>query len=293
MSDQLSDLVIDWTEVDREVLAEVAAGIPPRRYRVSAPFDVLDIRPGEMILLGGPPGKGKTAALMQIVVDMLAMNPDIQLLVANVEMVPKQLHRRILSRLSGVPLTTIRDNDRSCYDRLRAVSESYQGVYRRMLAMKGPFTGERLLATAKATGADVILVDYVQRFKGDPAQDSRLQLDGLLAALRELCSCGAAILAAAAVSRQSGQTGSDYENLGLASFRGSSELEFACDQAYVIGSIDADHLQFRCEKNREGDLLSIDTRFDRPIQTFTPASIGTSDDDIAEVIAKIRTGGKQ
>jgi len=34
--------------------------------------------------------------------------------------------------------------------------------------------------------------------------------------------------------RQKGKTGSTYRGLNLASFRGSSELEFSCDSAYLL-----------------------------------------------------------
>jgi hypothetical protein len=94
----VADLVGSW-------LSDVERGDPPVRYTLAPPFDALDVRPGRLILFGGAPGSGKTAALMQIGIDLLRLNPAARLLVANVEMVPALLVERIVSRLSAVSLT--------------------------------------------------------------------------------------------------------------------------------------------------------------------------------------------
>ena len=74
----VADLVGSW-------LSDVERGDPPVRYTLAPPFDALDVRPGRLILFGGAPGSGKTAALMQIGIDLLRLNPAARLLVANVE----------------------------------------------------------------------------------------------------------------------------------------------------------------------------------------------------------------
>lgn len=89
--------------------ADVERGEPPTRYTLPAPFAALDVRPGRLILFGGAPGGGKTAALVQIGIDLLRLNEAARLLAANVEMIPTLLVERVASRLSGVPLTAITD----------------------------------------------------------------------------------------------------------------------------------------------------------------------------------------
>ena len=89
--------------------ADVERGEPPVRFRVPCPFDSLDVRPGRLLMFGGAPGGGKTAAALQIGIDLLRLNESARLLVANVEMVPAMLVERIVSRLSAVPLTAIQD----------------------------------------------------------------------------------------------------------------------------------------------------------------------------------------
>src|SRR4051794_33147210 len=67
-------------------LADVETGTPAVRFDLASPFASLDVRPGRLILLGGPPGAGKTAALLQLGIDLLRRNEPGRLMVANVEM---------------------------------------------------------------------------------------------------------------------------------------------------------------------------------------------------------------
>ena len=68
----------------------------------------IEIGPGSVTLLGGAPGAGKTAFVMQAAIDALRLSPALRALVVNVEMSPGVLFDRQLARFSGVDLTTIR-----------------------------------------------------------------------------------------------------------------------------------------------------------------------------------------
>jgi replicative DNA helicase len=76
------------------------------------------------------------------------------------------------------------------------------------------------------------------------------------------------------VARQKHAGGSTYKGLNLASFRGSSELEYGCDSAYLLEPGDGGTITFRCEKNRCGAVADIPTQFEGTTQTFMPASTG-------------------
>ena len=108
-------------------LEDVERADPPKRYALGAPFDALDLRPGRALMFGGAPGTGKTAALMQMGVDLLRLNDGARLLVANVEMVPPLLIERAVARLSGVPLTAISDRTLSP-DQLARVRVATEGL---------------------------------------------------------------------------------------------------------------------------------------------------------------------
>src|SRR3954468_3372241 len=185
-----ADLLGGW-------FADVERGEPPVRFRLPDPFSALDVRPGRLALFGGAPGGGKTAALLQVGMDLLRSNDNARLLVANVEMVPALLVERITSRLSGVPLTAIADRTLTAdqLGRVRAAVAALAPVAGRLAFLHAPFALEHVAAAGTAFGADVLVLDYVQRFTaGDGTGDKREQLEAAATVLRRFCDAGAAVL---------------------------------------------------------------------------------------------------
>ncbi len=272
-----SDLFGSW-------FADVERGEPPARFKLPAPFAALDVRPGRLILAGGAPGSGKTAALLQVGIDLLRMNPAARLLVANVEMVPALLVERVASRLAAVPLTAIADRTLTVdqLSRVRGAVAALEPVAGRLAFLHAPFALEHVAAAGTAFGANVLAVDYIQRFTvGDATKDKREQLENAATVLRRFCDAGAAVLVASAVARQKGKSGSTYAGLNLASFRGSSELEYGCDSAYLFAPGDGGTITLTCEKNRYGAVADIVTHFDPTTMTFAPAPAGLDGFDAA------------
>ena len=264
--------------------ADVERGEPPVRYTLPEPFATLDVRPGRLILFGGAPGGGKTAAVLQVGIDLLRMNPAAQLLVANVEMVPALLVDRVMSRLAAVPLTAIADRTLSAdqLGRVRAAVAALEHVAGRLAFLSAPFALEHIAAAGTAFGANVLVLDYIQRITvGDGKVDKREQLEAAATVLRRFCDAGAAVLVASAVARQKHAGGSTYKGLNLASFRGSSELEYGTDAAYMLVPTEGGGINFQCEKNRYGAVADITTAFDPLTQTFTAATAGLDGFDAA------------
>ena len=273
--------------------ADVERGEPPVRFKLPEPFAALDVRPGRLILFGGAPGGGKTAALVQVGIDLLRLNESARLLLSNVEMVPTLLVERVASRLAAVPLTAIADRTLTAdqLGRVRAAVASLEPVAGRLAFLHAPFALEHVAAAGTEFGANVMILDYIQRFTvGDGAKDKREQLETAAAVLRRFCDAGAAVLVASAVARQKHAGGSTYKGLNLASFRGSSELEYGCDSAYLFAPGEGGTITLSCEKNRYGAVADIATRFDPTTQTFTPAPTGLQAFDSATP-ARARSGG--
>jgi replicative DNA helicase len=264
--------------------ADVERGEPPVRYALPEPFAALDVRPGRLILFGGAPGGGKTAAILQVGIDMLRLNPAARLLVANVEMVPALLVERVASRLAAVPLTAIANRTLTAdqLDRVRAAVASLEPVAGRLAFLNAPFALEHVAAAGTAFNANVLALDYIQRFAvGDGTGEKREQLETAATVCRRFCDAGAAVLVASAVARQKGKGGSTYTGLNLASFRGSSELEYGADAAYLFAPGDGGTITLACEKNRYGAVADIPTSFDPTTQTFRPAPSGLDGFDAA------------
>jgi replicative DNA helicase len=264
--------------------ADVTTGPPPVRYRLPAPFDSLDARPGRLILFGGAPGSGKTAALLQLGVDLLRLNPTARLLIANVEMPPVLLLERIVARLASVPLSAITDRSLTPVQRARVevALAALEPTAERLAFLHAPFSLEHVAAAGTAFEANVLVLDYLQRFTvGDSSTDARERLELLVPTLRRFCDATALVLTAAAVARQRDTRGSTYRGLNLASFRGSSELEYNADAAYLLTSPRAGAVEFACVKNRYQMPTDLVTTFDPTTQTFRPAPVGLNGFDEA------------
>jgi replicative DNA helicase len=212
------------------------------------------------------------------------MNESARMLVANVEMVPALLVERAVSRLSAVPLTAIADRTLTADQRrrMRAAVDALAPVAGRMAFLHAPFSLEHVAAAGTAFGANVLTIDYIQRFTvGDGKGDKREQLETAATVLRRFCDEEAAVLVASAVARQRQAGGSTYRGLNLASFRGSSELEYGADSAYLFTPGSGGMIALTCEKNRYGAVADILTQFNPTTQTFSPAPAGVGAFDIA------------
>jgi replicative DNA helicase len=243
---------------------------PPQRYDPGRPFGALDLRPGRVVLIGAPPGAGKTAAALQIVVGALQNHPDLRAIVACVEMSAADLLGRVVARLAGVGVSQIAD---------KTLTPVEKGKVKKALALHGPtlarlafldppFTLEHLADAATEFEATLHCVDYLQRF--GHAKDLRESLDGAMTGVRRLALAGAAVLAISSVSRQrSERGGSSYDGLNMASFRGSAELEFGSDSAYLLDANNGVAV-LRCVKNRYGKPADVHLRFDGEYQRFDP-----------------------
>ena len=240
----------------------------PPRYNPGPPFDVLDVRPGRIVLIGAPPGAGKTALVMQLAAGILQRHSDVRAVVGNAEMSPADLLAKIAARLAGLPVAAVADKTLTAAqkDKLRKALAAHKSVLERLAFLDAPYTLDHLAGTLDGFGATLAVVDYVQRF--DTQKDLRESLDGLMTGLRTLAAHGAAFVAVSSVSRQKDDKGrSAYAGLGLASFRGSAELEFGCDSAYILDAADGVAV-LRCVKNRYRQPVDINLRFTGGFQRY-------------------------
>lgn len=261
------------------VTASAVAGSPafdldtkPERWRAGSPFDALDLRPGRVLLLGAPPATGKTTLAGQIVTDVLTLQPNLRAVVGNVEMSPTALVEKLLARLARVPLDSFQNRELLAAERVRVerARTEHAVLLDRIGLLEPPFTVGHLAGAMIDYGARLAVVDYAQRFAtGDG--DDRASLDRLMGSVRKLASAGACVLLISSVARQKSKTGSNtYSGLNLASFRGSSEIEFGADAAYILDAdTKAGVVCLRCEKDRFRQPRDIPLRFDAALQVFT------------------------
>lgn len=247
---------------------------PPVRFNLSSPFESVNLSPGNLVILAGRPGVGKTAAILQLTCELLRWNPEVRVVMANAEMPPLLLLKRMLSRLSGINYTTVKNHDfkPDQESRLEIGFNSLDTFIDRLAFLGPPFSLTNLFASANEIKAKVLVVDYLQRFTvhdGQSSKDERQELNELLSTLRAACFEGASVLAASALSRGGSATGSTYENASMASLRGSAELEFGADQIYLLKSDrETDNVTFENPKNRDEKPEDIETIFNGSVQSF-------------------------
>jgi replicative DNA helicase len=240
----------------------------PPCYRLDPPFDSLDIRPGRVLLFGAPPGAGKTALAVQVVATIVQKYPEVRAAVGNVEMTPADLLAKISARLAGLPVERVADKTLSAPEKLklRKALAANESLLERIAFLDAPYSLDNLAGVLTDFKATIAVVDYVQRFGS--AKDLRESLDGLMSGLRRIASAGAAVIAVSSVARQKNDKGqSAYAGLGLASFRGSAELEFGCDSAYILDAGEG-FATLRCVKNRYGKPTDINLRFSGEFQRY-------------------------
>jgi replicative DNA helicase len=239
---------------------------------------VPEISPGHVTLLGGAPGAGKTALVMACVAEALRHTDTLRALVANVEMSPAALLDRQLARLSGIEAEVIRHRRFTAEhaDRLDAGLATVESFIDRLAFLEPPFDLANVAHAADAHGADVIVLDYLQRIMppGDVA-DPRLRANAVMGMLRQFAGQGCAVLALSAVGRSRDNAGrSTYAagSMSLASFRDSGELEYGGDDCFLLAPVDDANpnvVRLSHLKCRHGAQRTVDLNFDRARQAFT------------------------
>ncbi len=268
-----ADVLARWRD-------DVLSGKPPTFYPVgNGELARIEIGPGTVTLLGGAPGAGKTALSLQFLVDALRLTPTLRAVVCNVEMPPAVLLDRQLARLSGIDLAAIRYRRLGAdhADRIDQAMNTLEPLAERLAFVRPPFDLANVAATADAFGADLLLLDYIQRIPppGDHA-DKRGAVNATMDYLRQFADAGTAVIVVSAIGRtRDGKGRSSYagEGLNLASFRESSELEFGADDAFIMVADDdqGDAVTLRHLKSRHGEARDLALTFHRKHQRFTPA----------------------
>jgi replicative DNA helicase len=274
-----ADLLDPWRD-------DVLSGKPPTLYSVgTGELARIEIGPGLVTLIGGAPGAGKTALTLQMILDALSATPTLNALVLDVEMSPSVLLDRQLARLAGIDGSLIRHR-RLTAEHAGAVErgmEALEQIADRLAFVRPPFDLANLASAADAFNAGLILIDYIQRVRAPGEHgDRRGAVDATMDYLRQFADAGVAIVVVAALARSKDAKGrSSYlEGLSLASFRETSELEYGCDDGFILAPADNDGDDGKASslvvlkhlKSRHGETRDITLNFDRKRQRFTPTS---------------------
>jgi replicative DNA helicase len=262
---------------------DLFSGKRPVQYAVaSEPWGSIALRPGDVIGLAAPPGNGKTALAMQFVVDALRLHPDARCLVVNVEMSPAKLIERQISRLSGVSYTDIDGRTMiSMHARqIEAAIATLRSIGDRLFFMREPFDLETIALSLQDVQPTVLVLDYVQRIECcGGTLEARIRLNNVMSEARNIASAGIAVMLVSAVGRTTSKRNGGYNSreLGMGSFRESSEIEYGVDDAFVLTDEDRSSedngggprvMHLRHVKSRNHQRKDLRLEFDGAVQQF-------------------------
>lgn len=266
------------------------------------------VAPGRVTILGGSPGQGKTAFIMQVATDALRINPNLRACICNVEMSPAALLDRQLARISGIDLSVLRKRvfGPEHADRIDQAMTTIEAFCERLSFVGAPYDLAAAAEAADAVEADLLVFDYIQRIRpparsGAGKGDKRGDVDATMDYLRQFADDGRAQLVVSSVARtkdKKGRSSYDPNGLGLASFRESSELEFGADDAFMLvpHADDPDLVVLRHLKARHDEMRDTELEFDRRLQRFTPVNPSVAAgvrDDVARAWAAQKNKEKQ
>ena len=213
--------------------------VPPIRWSFGngAGHDRIDAQPNRLIVIGGPTASGKTAWLTQGIFTALHLDQELRAYVANVELDEDQLTDREMARLSDIPLPTLQLNAGADHAAdFAAAGRLLASVADRVIVHPGAPVMADVAACAADFGAQIVVLDYIQRFKPSTrANDSRARTEANMAEARELAKQGRCVIAASALSRDGAKAADAGEPLRIEHLRDSSELEYGADQIILIG----------------------------------------------------------
>lgn len=267
-------------------------GQPPKTWMLhpdkANPLNLFSLRPQTVVVLGGAPGAGKTAFLLESLYKAMILDTSIKTLLVNVEMMPEQLLERLLASQCEVPLSDIIERKRTLENTplLRKGLDTIREAAKRFAFAKPPFTIEAIRDAVNASMPSVVVIDYTQRIRIDKShsgQSARDKINIIMEDLRNFANLGSCVIAVSALARDRSQEGGHGKN--AAAFRDSSEFEYAADDVWILdANLTKTETQtasygatfnrvLRCYKKRSGVPQDIKFTFDGAFQRFEAAPV--------------------
>jgi replicative DNA helicase len=258
----------------------IASGTMPKLFRLGPALDGIEIGYGLVCTFGGPPGGGKTTLVMQVMAEALEYQSDLRVVVANRESPMEVLLQRELARRSGVHSRAIRFGD--CKPKqlqaIKVAVDELRPLLERVSSLNEP--GELpMLKRLLTEKPGLLILDYIQKFA--PSGEVKAGVTEVMTTARQFARAGWGVLALSATARTQtkNRSSQDSQQLNLASFRDSSEIEYQSDAAYLIVDNEGPDSEatirkttIQCVKNRHGEKTNKVVNFNMPQSRFEPVT---------------------
>lgn len=227
----------------------------------------LHLVPGNFVVIGGRPSAGKTALSLQLACEIAKSGHKVAYF--SLETDPDTLYARIIANQLGVPLHTVKNKTVSIneLDRLAAIKK--YPLYVRSAAGKGVGW---IRTQSIRMQAKVVFIDYLQLIHQAGAKDRYSAVTEISMALHEFAqSTGTLVVALAQLNRETARAGIPPT---AADLRESGQIEQDADAIILLAQNvttkkrPEQHYHFALEKNKEGNVGSLDITFQMETQQF-------------------------
>lgn len=227
----------------------------------------LHLVPGNFVVIGGRPSAGKTALSLQLACEIAKNGRKVAYFILETD--PDTLYARIIANQLGVPLHTVKNKTVSIneLDRLAAIKK--YPLYVRSAAGKGVGW---IRTQSIRMQAKVVFIDYLQLIHQAGAKDRYSAVTEISMALHEFAqSTGTLVVALAQLNRETARAGIPPT---AADLRESGQIEQDADAIILLAQNvttkkrPEKHYHFALEKNKEGNVGSLDITFQMETQQF-------------------------
>lgn len=246
--------------------------------RIPTTFGMLDDVMGGGLPVGGltvfaaQPSIGKSALALQVTLGALDRDDSLRAVWCMGEMTEEAFARRAVCvftklRSNLQPVTMVTAEKRDDVARGVAIGMAH-AMGERLTIVRSPLTIQRIEDAVVASGAKLVVVDYVQLVEM-AAEDRRAEVDGVVKRLRRLSlERGVAVVAISNISKA---VAADTRIGAIG--KESSELDFAAD-ILLLGTPDSDEeagkmVRWSVKKNRHGECRDLVCRFEGQYQFFS------------------------
>ena len=238
---------------------------------ISTGLKVLDnnlhLVPGNFVVIGGRPSAGKTALSLQLACEIAKNGRKVAYF--SLETDPDTLYARIIANQLGVPLHTVKNKTVSINELDRLADIKKYPLFVRSAAGKsvGWIRTQSIRMQAK-----VVFIDYLQLIHQAGAKDRYSAVTEISMALHEFAqSTGTLVVALAQLNRETARAGIPPT---AADLRESGQIEQDADAIILLAQKvktqkrPEEHYHFALEKNKEGNVGSLDITFQMETQQF-------------------------
>ena len=227
----------------------------------------LHLVPGNFVVIGGRPSAGKTALSLQLACEIAKSGRKVAYF--SLETDPDTLYARIIANQLGVPLHTVKNKTVSIDELDRLADIKKYPLFVRSAAGKsvGWIRTQSIRMQAK-----VVFIDYLQLIHQAGAKDRYSAVTEISMALHEFAqSTGTLVVALAQLNRETARAGIPPT---AADLRESGQIEQDADAIILLAQNvttkkrPEPHYHFALEKNKEGNVGSLDITFQMETQQF-------------------------